>query len=256
MSPEFRFSTAPSACLYLPAEVCQMSYRLMAGLGDVEYARLLNRGWRRFGYQFFRPICPACAKCRSLRVKVAEFTPNKAQRRALKANEDVQLVVRPRSVSAEHIRLYNEYHAFMAVEKGWPDGGITPEEYHNHFLGAPFAFAYDFLYFLGARLIAVGLVDVTAEASSSAYFFHDPALRSRSLGVFSMLQELEHARARHIPHHHLGYWIPECPSMRYKSAYRPLELLVGYPGDDEEPRWVPEESWQPVLNRDELGQIF
>ena len=226
-----------------------MDYRLMPGLEEAEFARLLNRGWRRFGYQLFRPHCPACARCRSLRVKAAEFQPNKAQRRALTRNGDVRVEVRPASVSDAHIALYNRYHGFMADEKGWAAQTISAEEYADHFLGGGFDFGREFLYFLDGTLVAVGLVDVTAWASSSVYFFHEPSLRARSLGVYSMLKELEYARARQIPHHHLGYWVPECPSMLYKGTYRPMELLVGYARDEEEPRWVNEEDWRPVLHR-------
>ena len=251
MSEEFRFTTEPSPCPYIPSQLWQLDYRLIPELDDGKFTRLLNRGWRRFGSQFFRPHCPACARCRSLRVKVAEFQPNKAQRRALAKNQDVRLEVRPASVSAAHVELYNRFHRFMAAEKGWAEQTISKQAYLDHFLGSRFSFGFEFLYFLGETLVAVGLVDVTPQASSSAYFFHEPSLRSRSLGVYSMLRELEYARQRQIPHHHLGYWVPECPSMLYKGTYRPMELLVGYASDDEEPEWVNEEDWRPMLNRNQ-----
>ena len=246
---EFWFTPPPSPCAYLPAETCRLDYRLVPGLDEAKFAALLNRGWRRFGYQLFRPRCPACARCRSLRVKVAGFQPNKAQRRALARNRDVRLEVRPAGVSDAHVDLYNRYHRFMAAERGWAEQTISRREYAEHFLGGQFGFGFDFLYFLGESLVAVGLVDVTPAASSSAYFFHEPSLRARSLGVYSMLRELEYVRGCGTPHHHLGYWVPECPSMLYKGTYRPMELLVGYADDDEEPRWVDEEDWQPVLNK-------
>ena len=246
---EFWFTSPPSSCAYLPAEVCRLDYRLIPGLDDARFADLLDRGWRRFGYQLFRPRCPACARCRSLRVKVADFKPNKAQRRALTRNGDVRLEVGPASVSNAHVALYNRYHRFMAAEKGWPEQAISRQEYAEHFLGGQFSFGREFLYFLAGTLVAVGLVDVTARTSSSAYFFHEPLLRERALGTFSLLKELEYAREHQIAHHHLGYWVPECPSMLYKGAYHPMELLVGYPRDDEEPAWVDENDWRPVLNK-------
>jgi len=35
----------------------------------------------------------------------------------------------------------------------------------------------------------------------------------------------------------LGFRVLPCPSMRYKAAFRPHELLHGRPGFDEEPEW-------------------
>jgi len=230
-----------------------MVYRLRNELTPADYEALLARGWRRFGAQIFRPSCPQCAECRSLRVKVADFRPSKSQRRALKRNADLQLWIQPASVSPAHVELYNEYHAFMAVEKGWREQAITEEEYAANFLAGDAPFAHEFLYFLGAALVAVGLVDLAPSASSSIYFFHAPAMRDRSLGVFSMLKELEYAAAIRLRHHYLGYWVPPCPSMVYKADYRPFELLVGFPADHEQPQWVEESRWRPLLNTDETG---
>jgi hypothetical protein len=44
--------------------------------------------------------------------------------------------------------------------------------------------------------------------------------------------------------------------MAYKSSYRPMELLVGYPKEDEEPVWVSEEEWRPILNDEEKGMVI
>ena len=37
---------------------------------------------------------------------------------------------------------------------------------------------------------------------------------------------------------HLGFRVLACPSMRYKAAFGPHQLLEGRPGFDEAPRWV------------------
>ena len=233
-----------------------MSYRLCREIDPGRYEAMLTRGWRRFGNQFFRPTCPSCARCRSIRVDVAGFAPTKSQRRTLKLNHDVRVEIRPPSVTPRHVELYNSYHAFMALEKGWPFHPISEEDYAQQFIGSGFPFAREFLYFLDSELVAVGLVDVVTTLSSSLYFFHHPSHRSRSLGVFSLLEELAHARAHGIQYHHLGYWIPECDSMRYKSNYKPFELLVGYPLDHEQPQWVPETDWIPVLNTEPIEMIL
>src|SRR5256885_312365 len=88
------------------------------------------------------------------------------------------------------------------------------------------------------HLVGVGLADITPTALSSVYFFHDPAWRPQSPGVFSILQQLAYAQRHGLRYHYLGYWIAGCPSMAYKAQYRPHELLVGYPPDDVEPTWI------------------
>jgi arginine-tRNA-protein transferase len=253
MLQEFRFTTPPHVCGYLPTETACMSYRLRNELSSADYEALLARGWRRFGAQIFRPCCAQCAECRSLRVIVPEFRPTKSQRRVLKKNHDLQVWIQPASVSAAHVELYNQYHAFMTVEKGWKEQRLTEEEYAASFLAGDRAFAAELLYFSGDDLVGVGLVDVALTAASSVYFYHHPAMRGRALGVFSMLKELEYAASRGFRHHYLGYWVPACRSMVYKADYRPFELLVGYPADEEAPVWVSETEWRPVLNSGDQG---
>ena len=47
----------------------------------------------------------------------------------------------------------------------------------------------------------------------------------RSLGVFSVLHEIEWAKRHGIPHYYLGYWVHGAATMQYKANYRPHELL-------------------------------
>jgi leucyl-tRNA---protein transferase len=61
---------------------------------------------------------------------------------------------------------------------------------------------------------------------SAIYTFFEPALPRRSLGVFSVLQQIEHCRRSGLSHLYLGYWIRDAQKMRYKADYRPIELLV------------------------------
>ena len=61
-----------------------MEYRVMTNVTPDELEWMLTRGWRRFGHLYFRPACPACSECVSLRIPVATFAPTKSQRRAWK----------------------------------------------------------------------------------------------------------------------------------------------------------------------------
>jgi arginine-tRNA-protein transferase len=177
-----------------------------------------------------------------LRVKVPEFTPSRSQRRTLQGNTDIEVVVQSPTITTDHLRLYNAYHADMHRRKGWSPRTTNEITYAKSFLLGSWNFAREFLYYENGRLVGVGLADVTQEALSSVYFFHDPAWRPRAPGVFSILQQLAYAQHHGLRYHYLGYWIPESQSMAYKSQYRPHELLLRYPADTEEPQWTDPET--------------
>lgn len=217
-----------------------MCYRWIQGCAPETYLQLLEHGWRRFGRVFFRPVCAACRECRSLRVDVGSFTPNRSMRRTLARNQDLEVLVgRPR-LTESHVDLYNRYHAEMTERKGWHESEIDAEEYYSTFVEGCESFGYEFLYFAAGKLAGVALVDVLPRAISAVYCYYEPELRSRGLGVFSVLRQIELARMLRIPHLYLGYLVRGNPSMLYKERYEPNEILDGRPGLGETPRWQQE----------------
>ncbi len=233
----YRIQSPPETCNYLNEEKWCFDYRIIADLDADNFGELLRRGWRKFGQHVFRPTCPLCTKCRPLRVVVDQFTPSKSQRRNLKRNTHIEVMVQEPSITRDHIRLYDAYHADMATRRGWPHKTTSPEDYFRGFIGGDYEFAREFLYVDNDRLVGVGLVDVTPLGLSSAYFFHHPDWRSLGPGTFSVLTELNYARQHDIPHLYLGYWIQQNQSMNYKAGYVPHELLRTFVDDDEEPLW-------------------
>src|SRR5207237_1279540 len=103
----------PSPCGYLPEQTWRLEYEHVATLGRHEYMLRLQQGWRRFGTALFRPRCRDCTACRSLRVVVERFRPDRSQRRARKANEKVvELRIGPPAVTRAKLTLYDRYHAY------------------------------------------------------------------------------------------------------------------------------------------------
>src|SRR5712691_7606981 len=115
-----RFTTPPSRCGYLPTERASVAYRVLVDVTAAQHDALLARGWRRFGCEWFRPVCPACTACRSLRLPLDLFTPSRSQRRALRGNATIEVVVQAPTITGAHLHLYNAYHAAMHRQKGWP----------------------------------------------------------------------------------------------------------------------------------------
>lgn len=226
MKTLFTFVTPPGECSYLPDRVSSTRYEVTGALTPAEYAARMTAGWRRFGFSLFRPDCPTCSACQTLRVDVPRFTPSSTQKRVWKKNaDDVLLTVGPPAVSAERLALYDKFHAFQADFKDWPDRGPESEAaYRETFVEHPFP-TEEWQYRVGDRLVGVGYVDALPVGLSAIYFFYDPDERSRSLGVFNVLSVLMAAIDRQLPHVYLGYYVEGCRSLEYKGNYRPNEVL-------------------------------
>ncbi|HZQ53410.1 MAG TPA: arginyltransferase [Bryobacteraceae bacterium] len=238
MKELFRVIESPRTCSYLPNETASLEFRAIAAMRPEEYGDLLARGYRRFGWQVFRPACSSCTQCRSLRVAVPQFALNASDRRVLRKNEHVRVELHPLFVTREHVELYNRYQAFMHEHRGWELRTATISSYRDSFLSGEAELGRQWLFFEADRLIGVALMDQAPEAISLVYFFHDPRWRSRSPGRFSILKQLLYAKEQGLRYAYLGYWIERCGSMNYKNRFRPHEILAEYVPDEGTPVWI------------------
>jgi arginine-tRNA-protein transferase len=225
METLFRYLAPPGRCGYLPDQVWRLEYEHVATMSAAEYLERMRQGWRRFGRVLFRPRCRACSACRSLRVAVDSFTPDRSQRRAWKANDDVIVQIGNPCVTAPKLALYDRYHHYQSGAKGWPEHPAKDAgEYAGSFVDNPFP-TQEWCYFRDGQLVGVGYVDDLPGALSAIYFFYDPEQRQHSLGTFNVLRILAEAKTRRIPHVYLGYFVEGCPSMNYKSRFVPNQIL-------------------------------
>ncbi len=228
MESLFTFLSPPGRCGYLPDRSWQLRYEIVGQITPAEYMARLQGGWRRFGHSLFRPECPSCTACRSLRVPVDAFRPDRSQRRAWKANAgDVSVVVGTPEGTPEKLALYDRFHAYQTDAKGWPEhAGRSLSDYVESFVDNPFV-TQEWCYYVGERLVGVGYVDRLPEGLSAIYFFYDPDERHRSLGTFNVLSILRGAAEQNLPHVYLGYYVEGCRSLEYKARFRPNEAYEG-----------------------------
>jgi arginine-tRNA-protein transferase len=83
---------------------------------------------------------------------------------------------------------------------------------------------------LDDELIAVGVIDILPECVSSVYFYYNPEYDFLSLGTYASLREIALVRelsktCPQLCYYYLGFYIPTCPKMRYKSNVKPSYLL-------------------------------
>jgi leucyl-tRNA---protein transferase len=225
MESLFRYTAPPSTCGYLPDRHWSLEYEMVVNLSAAEYTELLGQGWRRFGGMLFRPQCPSCRACQSLRVEAGGFAPNRSQRRAWKTNQgEIEVRIGAPSVSRAKLKLYDRFHEFQTDLKGWPEHPAKDaDSYRESFVHNP-EFTEEWCYYIEGRLAGVGYADRLFDSMSAIYFFYEPDLRLRSLGTFNVLCLLEECSARKFTYLYLGYYVHGCRSLEYKGNFRPNQL--------------------------------
>ena len=237
MIPLISFLTPPGPCGYLPTESWQLHYEIVAEASSAEYEERLRSGWRRFGRAMFRPRCPQCTACQSLRVDVARFHPDRSMRRNRTANaNELQLTIGKPEVSNAKLELYDKFHVYQSETIGWPSHDPKdPEDYYESFVDNPFP-TEEWSYYLNGRLVGIGYVDVVSHGLSAIYFFHDPAIRSRGPGTWNVLSVIAEASRRNLPYVYLGYYVTGCRSLEYKGRFQPSEAFD-----------LATETWRPFI---------
>ncbi|KAF7276236.1 hypothetical protein GWI33_010792 [Rhynchophorus ferrugineus] len=76
------------------------------------------------------------------------------------------------------------------------------------------------------QLLSVATCDQLDDGLSAVYTFFEPEAHKRSLGVYSILQQIEYVKTQGLDYLYLGYWVPHSTKMNYKAQYSPLEILL------------------------------
>ncbi len=232
-----RFPTPEHPCAYLAGRGAMLDVRLLTDVSPEETEGLVERGWRRFGPEYFRPICHGCDECVSLRVPVMDFRPSKSQRRVARRCDKVKVLVGGPKADSARVSLYHKWHKARETACGWQENPLDEEAYRRQFC-FPHSCGREMTYWVDERLAGVGLVDEMPGSISSTYFFFDPEWSALSLGVYSALCEIAWARSLGKRYVYFGYRVAGCKSLMYKTGFRPHELLLGRPGEGDAARWV------------------
>lgn len=209
-------------CPYLPDRAAADRAIWAGSVPASVYEGFMDAGFRRSGKLLYQPACRGCRACASIRVPVAEFRPDKSQRRCLRRNADLRVTHGAPQYSAEKFALYRKYLV------GWHDRQDveSPAAFQSFLYDSPLESTLEFEYRdPSGRLLAVGICDVCPSVLSSVYLYFDPDESRRGLGTFAALHEIGFAAEQRLGYYYLGYWVAGCGAMEYKANFRPNEIL-------------------------------
>jgi len=214
-------TTPPQKCSYLPNRLSTTVFiDPFLPKDNALYDNLAQRGFRRSGEQLYRPYCQGCDACIAVRIPVELFTPRRSQRRVWRKNQDIKVSPVAPIFKPAHFNLYCRYLA--ARHQGGSMDNPTPDEYMQ-FLTSYWSKTIFYEFRLEKQLVMLTVVDRLENGLSAVYTFFEPDYPTRSLGVYSILWEIEEAKRLNLKSLYLGYWIKDCQKMSYKAEYQPLE---------------------------------
>jgi len=246
IAPQF-YVTAPQPCPYLADRMERKLFTSLQGDGAERLNNSLSKqGFRRSQNVLYRPSCADCAACLSARIKVADFTPSKSQKRVLKRNAFLSRSASSPWATEAQYTLFRDYLDSRHATGGMADMDLfefaamveeTPirtrlieyRDAESQTLDDPYE---------GLR--AVALTDVLDDGVSMVYSFFDPELMRNSLGTYLILDHIEIAQNLGLPYVYLGYWVPGSEKMGYKAKFKGVEVYQAG-------------QWSPLTNPDDYS---
>ncbi|WP_415636243.1 arginyltransferase [Pseudoalteromonas distincta] len=208
-------------CSYLPNRREQLLVILDPSCYSTDkFESLLGLGFRRSGNQIYRPHCPICSACSSVRVLAQEFMPSKSQKRKLNKAKTQFEVKYSTQERPEYYPLYSKY-----ISMRHQDGSMYPpekEQFQSFLLCSWLKITFIELWHEDT-LVAVAVTDCMNSAISAIYTFFDPDFEHYSLGSVMILEQIKFAKEQNKQYVYLGYQIDECDKMKYKTQFLPAQ---------------------------------
>ena len=199
-------------------------YMYLDEVEPIQLDKLLARAWRHFGISFYRysvsmhshGLCHVVP----LRIRLADFSLSRSQRRILARNGDLEVVVRPSGIDQEkadlfarHKQRFRENVPASIYDFMSPVPASVPcrnDEIRLHREGV---------------LLGVSFLDIGHKAASAVYAMFEPAESARSLGIQLILSGIDYAKRLNLQYYYLGYAYQEPSFYDYKKRFSALEAF-------------------------------
>lgn len=185
---------------------------------------LLANGWRHFGTYFFRYnlgfLDFDIRRVIPLRTRLSEFSLSKSQRRVLRRNDDLEVVIGPIEIDEAAERLFQRHK--QRFDHNIPESifDFLP----RHSAVSPCE-TKEIRVQKNGELIAASYFDLGARTASGVYAVFEPLESMRSLGIFTMLKEIEYAVDSRKEFYYQGYSYEGESFYDYKKRFRGTEAF-------------------------------
>ncbi|MCP3673539.1 MAG: arginyltransferase [Gammaproteobacteria bacterium] len=218
------YQTPEHDCPYLDGEKAVTQFIDPVRIPDDQmYTHLSRLGFRRSGEYLYRPSCPSCDSCISVRIPIEKMTFSKNQKRCLARAQHFEYIHFNAVDSDEHYELYESY-----INKRHKGGDMHPatRELFKSFLLSNWADNQFMEIRDDSRLIACAVYDKLIDGLSAVYCYFDSEYNRFSPGKLAILKQIQFAKTNGLEYLYLGYQINQCSKMNYKTNYRPVEQFI------------------------------
>jgi len=187
--------------------------------------KFLAKGWYRMGASIFTSHYIHYEKDLFstiwLRNILNDYQPSKSLRKIFrKNNERFSYVIEPYSYTEELENLYQRYRTTFK--------GNIPESLSEYMMGSLESEVFDtriVKVYDQDKLAAASIFDSGADSIASIFGFYDPEYGPLSLGLYTMLLEIEFCKANDLAIYYVGYFVPGNSRFDYKLRLGCQEYL-------------------------------
>ncbi len=191
-----------------------------------ELDRFLESGWRPMGQgiyttNFLRPEDGKIYCTLSARLKLQPYSFRKSLRKILKKNrQNFTVKVRKALLTQEMLRVAQAYN------RAFPNKGGTEIEFYleNH-RGEKVFDTWEIAVYDGSKMIAFSFFDIGERTLYSKIGLYDPDYADHSLGIYTMLEEIQYGLDQNLDYYYPGYVAVGLRTFDYKHRIGPLEYF-------------------------------
>ncbi len=181
----------------------------------------LAAGWIHVGDYFkrkpFQTSDPVPVRNVPIRIRLKDFSLSKHQKRVLKKNTDIRVEIRQLAITSEEEELFGQHKRRFAV--------IPPKSIYDVIPLSQMTDIKKLSVYEDKRLIAASYLDMGSASTYSMYAMFDPAFAWRSLGILTIIKEIQFSILQGMEFYYLGFVYEDPSYYDYKKHFHGLECF-------------------------------